>query len=180
MNCSICAGLSASFNLTGATMAVGVNQGPNPFTQNGFNLFNGTIGGTLSVTSGSSYGGAATLLFGGLANSITSGNTTVNYYLQQPNTPPIPAGYGLSIGNTTTIQGAVDMQQRSAVPEADNRRSHRCRITWSRILAKTRVGIPESLCSPETQVRLGFLFVPSSSSWSCEPLPTVATTWKVI
>lgn len=115
--CTVCSGATAVFNLSGAGLNLGINQGPDPFAASNANMFAGTLNGSLTVTGGTSFGGSALISFVPLQSSLSSGPVTVNYFLQQPVNPPAPpGGYLLSIGNTTTFQGAVNINDTS-VPE---------------------------------------------------------------
>jgi hypothetical protein len=111
LNCNNCAGATESWGLNPATLTLSVTQGPDPF--NGVNaaMFVGTFINSVSVTSGSQFGGNATVQFIPLTSSLSSGGVTVDYFLQQPGgVGPIPPGYGVSINNNTTLQGGLDIQ----------------------------------------------------------------------
>jgi hypothetical protein len=115
--CTTCAGATATFALSGATLSLGVNQGTDPFNASNANMFAGALSGSLTVTGGTSFGGSAQVSFVPLSSTLVSGTTTVSYFLQQPVNPPAPpGGYLLSIGNTTTFQGAVSLDN-TAIPE---------------------------------------------------------------
>ncbi len=111
--CVSCAGQTGSFNLGGATLALNVNQGPDPFSDNGtFGL--GNFAGTFSLNNGN-FGGLGQVSWASPVFMLSDGGNSTFYTLQQPS-PPTPPAYFLSINSATTLQGFVDAEGNGLNP----------------------------------------------------------------
>jgi hypothetical protein len=106
--CVNCAGQTGNFNLNGATLALNVDQGPDPFTGSGtFGV--GQLSGTLSLNAGN-FGGLGQVSWLSPAMFVVSDGAQSTFYTLQQPSPPTPPAYFLSINAATTLQGFVDSE----------------------------------------------------------------------
>lgn len=122
LSCAGCTGVTTAFTLAGASLELTINQTQPAFGSQavfGVAQFLGSLTVTFNSGTGiTSFGGVATVDFPTLNASLPS-TPSVIYVLQEPQSgfPGLPNGYALSIGNTTSLQGAVLANDVSNVPE---------------------------------------------------------------
>jgi hypothetical protein len=112
--CVGCGGQTGSFNLGGATLALNVSQGTDPFTDDGtFGL--GNLSGLLTLNSGN-FGGLGQVSWASPAMFVLSNGPQSTFYTLQQPSPPNPPAYFLSINAATTLQGFVDSEGNGLTP----------------------------------------------------------------